>query len=313
MINLKELNGTKEKIPELGLGTWKMGANPEKEKEAIRTAIKSGMKFIDTAEMYATEWLVSDAIKGKKDVFVATKVSPSHFSYKDIINSCNASLRNLGIDQIDLYQLHWPNHRVPITETMRAMEELVDDGKIRYIGVSNFNVEELIEAQNAMQKYELVSNQMEYSVIVRDIEKNILDFCTDNKITIICYSPLATGSIFEPKYKKTHELLKQIGKEHEKTATQVALNWLISKKNVVAIPKASDKEHVLEIAGASGWKLSESDIAEIDAIKDKKQALLGIFHPILKNTSWWAGAAQSFNEKRNKASQRRSTTKSSKK
>src|SRR5271154_2981052 len=104
MINLKELNGTKEKIPELGLGTWKMGGNPKDEKEAIQVALKSGMKFIDTAEMYATEWLVGGAVKNKKKVFIATKVSPSHFSRKDLINSCNASLRNLGVDAIDLYQ-----------------------------------------------------------------------------------------------------------------------------------------------------------------------------------------------------------------
>ncbi len=313
MLGYKELNGTGEKLPELGLGTWKMGVNPDKEKEAIKTAIKSGMRLVDTAEMYATEWIVREAIKNQKDTFIATKVSPSHFSYKDVINSCNESLRNLGVKRIDLYQLHWPNHHVPIKETMRAMEDLVDSGRIRYIGVSNFTVNELIDAQNSMDKYEIVSNQVEYSLLVRDIEKDLLDFCNENKVTIIAYSPLGSGSIYNPKYRKTLETLEAIGKTHDKTATQVALNWLISKRNVVAIPKAGNKEHVLEIVGASGWNLTKSEQKEIESVGERKSSLAGFFHPILKHTSWWAGAMQSFNEKRSEAYQKRSTKKSSKK
>jgi diketogulonate reductase-like aldo/keto reductase len=313
MIGNKELNGTGEKLPELGIGTWKMGTNPEKETEAIKTAIKSGMRFVDTAEMYATEWIVAEAIKNQKNVFVATKVSPSHFSYKDIINSCNASLRNLGIKTIDLYQLHWPNHHVPIKETMKAMEYLVDIGKIRYIGVSNFTVNEFMDAQNAMDKYEIVSNQVEYSLLARDIERDMLDFCKENKITVIAYSPLGSGLIYDPKYKKTLEMLKTIGKAHGKSPTQVALNWVISKENVVAIPKGGNKEHILDIAGASGWSLTKSEKNELEAVGEKKRSLAGVFNPILKHTSLWADAAQLFNDKRSKANQKRSTTKSSKK
>ena len=141
MVELKGLNGTKEKVSEIGIGTWKMGANPEKEKEAIKVAIANGMRFVDTAEMYATEWIVANGIKNQKKIFVATKVSPSHFSYDDVIHACDESLRNLDVKQIDLYQLHWPNHSIPIKETMSAMEHLVDTGKIRHIGVMQFQHE----------------------------------------------------------------------------------------------------------------------------------------------------------------------------
>jgi diketogulonate reductase-like aldo/keto reductase len=313
MVKYKLLNYTNRKISEIGIGTWKMGIDPSKEKDALKTAIGLGLRFIDTAEMYATEWVVKNAIKGQKDVFVATKVSPSHFNYNDVITACDRSLTNLGVTKIDLYQLHWPNHRIPIKETMGAMEELVDAGKVGHIGVSNFTVKELIEAQNAMERYEIVSNQVEYSVLVREIEKELLDFCTDNKITVIAYSPLGAGALYSPKYAKTFEALGSIGKAHGKSATQVALNWLISKRNVVAIPKTGSKDHVREIAGASGWKLTRGEISEINAINERKWPIAGILHPMLKNTAWWAKAMQSFNEKRAMAHQNMSTTMSSKK
>jgi diketogulonate reductase-like aldo/keto reductase len=313
MIGFKPLNGTKEKIPEIGIGTWKMGVNPEKEEAAIKIAIKTGMHFIDTAEMYATEWIVSKAIKNQDKIFVATKASPSHFSYKDLTNACNESLRNLDTKRIDLYQLHWPNHSIPIKETMRAMEDLVDQGKIKHIGVSNFNVDELVEAQNAMKKYDIVSNQVEYSILVRDIEKELLEYCNNNKITTIAYSPLATGAIYSPKYKNVLDTLTAIGKEHDKTPTQVALNWLISKEGVVAIPKASTKDHTIENAGASGWHITQSEMAELDALKERKAALAGFFSPVIKSHGIWSDVAQSLNERKSKNQRKDKTTRSSKK
>ncbi len=313
MIDYKTLNNTKEKIPAIGIGTWKMGINPEEEIEAIRTALRCGMRFIDTAEMYATESIVSNAIRNQKDLFLATKVSPNHFSYDSVIKACDQSLRNLGVKKIDLYQLHWPNHSIPIKETMSAMEELVDEGKIRHIGVSNFTIKELIEAQNAMNRHEIVSNQVEYSVLFRDIERGLLDFCTENRITIIAYSPFGSGALYRPKYRKTLETLEAIGKAHRKTATQVALNWIISKDNVVAIPKSGSKEHVIEDAGAAGWKLTKSEYAEIESMNERKPSLGGFFYPIIKNTGMWADAMQSFYAKRNRNQRNKSTTRSSKK
>ena len=144
---LRRLGGTSENIPELGIGTWKMGSSPETEIAAIRKAISLKMGLVDTAEMYGNERMVGRAIEGQKGLFIATKVSPHHFRHDDVIRACRESLSKLGVKAIDLYQLHWPNHSVPIRETMRAMEDLVDAGKIRHIGVSNFSIREFQEAQ----------------------------------------------------------------------------------------------------------------------------------------------------------------------
>jgi diketogulonate reductase-like aldo/keto reductase len=271
-IEYKELGKTGEKIPALGLGTWGIGgfsypdySNDELAIEIIRFAVEVGMNFIDTAEMYGaghSEELVGEAIKGiREKVFIATKVLPTNFRYEDVIKACERSLRRLKTSYIDLYQLHWPNPSIPIKETMRAMEKLVNEGKIRYIGISNFSVEETIEAMNALSKYEIVSNQVEYSLLVRDIEKDLLDFCRKNKITVIAYSPLARGDLLKGKY---YEFLSKIGKKYNKTAAQVALNWLIIKENVVAIPKAFSKTKIVENMGAYGWKLSDEDLKTID-------------------------------------------------
>ena len=271
-IEYKELGKTGEKIQALGIGTWGIGgfsypdySNDELAIEIIRFAVEIGMNFIDTAEMYGaghSEELVGEAIKGiREKVFIATKVLPTNFRYEDVIKACERSLRRLKTSYIDLYQLHWPNPSIPIKETMRAMERLANEGKIRYIGISNFSVEETIEAMNALSKYEIVSNQVEYSLLVRDIEKDLLDFCRKNKITVIAYSPLARGELLKGKY---YEFLSKIGKKYNKTAAQVALNWLIIKENVVAIPKAFSKAKIVENMGAYGWKLSDEDLKAID-------------------------------------------------
>ncbi len=271
-IEYKELGKTGEKIPALGLGTWGIGgfsfpdySYDQLAIEVIRFAVEIGMNFIDTAEMYGSghsEELIGEAIKGIRDkVFIATKVLPTNFRYEDVIKACERSLKRLKTSYIDLYQLHWPNPSIPIRETMKAMERLVDEGKIRYIGISNFSVEETVEAMNSLSKYEIVSNQVEYSLLVRDIERDLLPFCNKNKITVIAYSPLARGELLKGKY---YDFLLKIGKKYGKTPAQVALNWLIIQENVVAIPKALSKEKILENMGAYGWKLNEEDLKKID-------------------------------------------------
>ncbi|MDE1851597.1 MAG: aldo/keto reductase [Candidatus Micrarchaeota archaeon] len=260
----KELGKTKEMIPELGMGTWKLGQDPEKELAALKEGFSLGMRFVDTAEMYHTEDIVGRALNGEKEVFVATKVSPSHFAYDDVIKSCNASLEKLGIKTIDLYQLHWPNPRVPIAETMKAMEKLVEDGKIRYIGVSNFSVDEMKAAQDSLKRNEIVSNQVEYSVLVRDVEDGLLDYCQKEKVTVIAYSPLAMGRLYDAKYSRVCGMLEEIGKKYGKSVAQIALNWLLSKENVVAIPKAGNPKHMAENAAASGFEMSKEDIGRMN-------------------------------------------------
>ena len=159
-VDQKFLGKTGVKISEIGLGTWKYQSNSE----PLRVGISQGATHIDTAEMYGTEEIVGEAIEGlRNDVFLATKVSPSHLHYDDVLRAAEGSLKRLGVKTIDLYQIHWPNSRVPIKETMHAMEELVKQDKIRFIGVSNFSVREMKEAQEAMASQEIVSNLVEYN------------------------------------------------------------------------------------------------------------------------------------------------------
>ncbi|HZW55441.1 MAG TPA: aldo/keto reductase [Nitrososphaerales archaeon] len=256
----KELGKTGIDIPEIGLGTWQY-----KDGEApLRLGISLGAAFIDTAEMYGTEDIVGKSIAGKRDqVFVATKVSPHHLHFDDVIRAANASLKRLNIKTIDLYQVHWPNPEIPIKETMRAMETLVKEGKVRYIGVSNFSVEEMKEAQSNLSSQEIASNQARYSLDDREIESEVLPYCEAEKITVIAYSPLARGRLLSSRGRAA-DLLDKIAGRHGKTRSQVSLNWLLAKDKVVVIPKSDRSEHVRENCGASDWKLSKDDIRQID-------------------------------------------------
>jgi diketogulonate reductase-like aldo/keto reductase len=165
--------------------------------------------------------------------------------------------------RMDLYQLHWPNSHVPIAETMKAMEKLVQDGMVRYLGVSNFSVVQMREAQAALSKEEIVSNQVEYSLVDRAVEEEILPYCQRQKVTLIAYSPLGQGRIARGRggpFKVLDEIAERVGKSR----SQVALNWLLQHESVVVIPKSSDKKHVMENAAASGWKLGVKEIQDID-------------------------------------------------
>ena len=258
----KELGRTGEKVSVIGMGTWAMGdtTNIEEQRKqllALRRGIELGMTLIDTAEMYGygkAEQLVGEAIRDRREeVFVATKVSPEHFHYDDVVESCEDSLQRLGIRYIDLYQLHWPNPRVEIRETMKAMEYLVSLGKIRYIGVSNFSVEQNMEAQESLSKNEIVSNQVRYSLTSRSIENSLFPFCTRERITIIAYSPLDTGRI--PQSRIPREILT----EYNMTPAQVMLTWVTHREPVVAIPKAANARHVEENADSIRARLLEED------------------------------------------------------
>lgn len=266
-MRFKELGNTGEKVPCLGMGSWKFGYDAKEEVAAIREGIRLGMNFIDTAEMYHSEDIVGKAISGE-DVFVATKVSPNHFKYQDVIKACDGSLRNLGIKTIALYQLHWPNPAIPIAETMRAMEHLVKKGKIRYIGVSNFSIEELEEARAALKSEDIVSNQIEYSPFVREIADYLMPYCKKEKITIIAYSPLGSGAMARLQSTKLFETLARIGEKYKKSPFQVALGYIMSKDNVIPIPKAATALHVRENADSINLKLSKQDILDIDGTTD---------------------------------------------
>ena len=259
-MDLKQLGNTGVMVPEIGLGTWKYRGGVE----PLQRGVELGAFLIDTAEMYSTEGIVGEASKGTRDsVFIATKVSANHLRHDDLMRSVEASLRRLDTDYIDLYQLHYPNRGVPIAETMGVMEALVDRGVVGHIGVSNFTVQELREAQAAMAKYPVVSNQVDYSLMRREIERDLLPYCQENDVTVMAYRPLGRGSLTaKPRLLggAAAEVLQRVASQVDKTAAQVALNWCTSRPNVIAIPKSDSLDRTEENCRASGWRLSSEHL-----------------------------------------------------
>jgi diketogulonate reductase-like aldo/keto reductase len=260
----RELGKTGVKIPEVGLGLWQYRGGVE----PIRRAIELGANLLDTAEVYGTEPITGEAMKGlRSKVFLATKVSGDHLRRNDLLKACDNSLRRLGTDVIDLYQIHWPDSHVPIEETMRAMEDLADLGKIRYIGVSNFSAREQKAAQGAMRRHKIVCNQVVYSLMNRDIERDLIPYCQQTGVTVMAYSPLARGTITRrpllPRNSPT-EILARIAESANRTLAQVALNWCLSRPGVVTIPKSDKVARVEENCGASGWSLTKEQVAQLD-------------------------------------------------
>lgn len=259
-MRLKELGSTGVTLPEISLGTWKYRAGPE----PLVYGIELGANFIDTAEIYRTEGVVSEALAGRREkVFLATKVSGDHLRYDDVLKAAEGSLKLLKTDRIDLYQIHWPNPDVPIRETMRAMEELVDSGKVRYIGVSNFDVHEMEEAQSCLKKNKIVANQVIYNLMERGIEREVIPYCERHKITILAYSPLAQGELANSANlgsKDRVDAFKKVSDATGKTAAQIALNWCLTKPIVMAIVKAANKEHVKDDCETSDWRLSAEHV-----------------------------------------------------
>jgi diketogulonate reductase-like aldo/keto reductase len=248
----KQLGNTGVQVPEFALGTWQYQGGVE----ALRAGIELGATFIDTAESYGTEPVVGEAIRGIRDrVLVASKVSPRHFRHNDVIKAADCSLKQLKTDYLDLYQLHWPNYTVPIGETISAMERLVDMGKVRFIGVSNFTVGEMRRAQAQLSKARIVSNQVRYNLIDRSAEQQLLPYCEANGISLLAFSPLATG-FDNLRISDREDALGQIAVAAGKTRAQVALNWCVSHPAVIAIFKANKVEHVHENCAASGWSLT---------------------------------------------------------
>jgi len=235
-LEYRRLGKTDDKVSTIGMGTWGMGVYRAPEErasqvEALRRGVELGINLIDTAEIYASgrsEEVVEEAVnKIRKEVFIASKVAPGHLRHDDVIRACHRSLSRLGTSYIDLYQVHWPDPSVPIKETMSAMEELVREGAVRYIGVSNFSVPETEEAMTALANSELVSNQVEYSLSNRYVEHEILPYCAREKITLIAYSPLAP---------------------HEQ---------------VVAIPKSANVSHLEENASSVSARFSAAEYDQI--------------------------------------------------
>lgn len=259
----REFGSTSQKVPLVGQGTWQIKKSAL---AAIRAGVELGMIHIDTAEMYSgAEEIVADAIHGRrKEIFLVSKVLPSNASYQGTLRACEASLKRLKTDYLDVYLLHWWSSQ-PIQETMRAMEELVSAGKTRFIGVSNLDVDQLKLAQNALTREKIVCNQVLYHLRSRGIENRLLPYCESQHIAVVGYSPFGNGDFPSPSGKQGHALAT-IAQRHGKTPRQVALNFLTRQKGVFTIPKAGTIEHVHENAGASGWELTAEDLKLIDAV-----------------------------------------------
>ena len=263
----RQLGSTKEKVSVIGMGTWKMGSyrdsvEREAQVRALRRGVELGFNLIDTAEIYASgrsEEVVGEAIRGMRDrVFIASKVAQGNLHHDDVIRACRASLQRLGISCIDLYQVHWPNPTVPIKETMAAMEELVREGAIRYVGVSNFSVAETEDARAALAKNEIASNQVEYSLSNRGVERELLPFCTRENVTLIAYSPLNRGKI-------PNSIPRGLLEKHRMTPAQMMLNWVTRHERVVAIPKAANIAHLEEDASSVSVRLSAAEYDQFSA------------------------------------------------
>ena len=235
---------------------------------ALQYGIELGLNFLDTAEIYSdgySEELVGRAVKGKRHgVFISTKFSPENSSYEGVLKAAEGSLRRLNTDYIDLYQAHWPNPKISVAETMEAMEKLIADGKIRQIGLSNFSKREMVAAQNHLETNRIFSNQLEYNLFDRFIEQEIAPHCLSENAYVIAYSPLDKGRTTDGDERR--KLLFELGAKYEKTPSQIALNWIISQKSVLAIPKSTNLKHIRENAEAANFLLAPDDKAAIDRV-----------------------------------------------
>lgn len=265
-----------ETVPALGQGTWFMGDGLRSRGEEIaslRRGLDLGLTLIDTAEMYgngAAEQLVGEAIAGRRDeVFLVSKVLPSNASKKGAIKACERSLKHLGTDWLDLYLLHWRGG-TPLRETIEAFEELVEAGKIRHWGVSNFDVSDMEELVSVRDGPAVQTNQVLYNLTRRGIEWDLQPWCREQRIPIMAYSPIEQGRILD------HAALNRVAIRQDATSAQVALAWLLRQEGLVAIPKAGSVTHVEDNRAALDLQLSEEDLRELDAAfppPDRKQPL----------------------------------------
>ena len=255
-----------EKVPALGMGTWNMGDRQARRNEEIRSlqhGIDLGMVLIDTAEMYgegAAEKLVGEAIAGRrKQAFLVSKVYPHNATAKGTITACERSLARLGTDHIDLYLLHWRGN-VPFRETIGAFERLQREGKIRHWGVSNLDPADMAELYSTPGGNRVATNQVLYNLTRRGIEWDLLPWCSEHRIPVMAYSPIEQAKLLQD------SCLKKLALEIDKSPTQLALAWVLSRENVIAIPKASNQLHVEENHGALECTLNPEVMDRLDAI-----------------------------------------------
>ncbi|AFY57715.1 aldo/keto reductase, diketogulonate reductase [Rivularia sp. PCC 7116] len=251
-------------IPALGQGTWRMGedsSQKDAEIAALRLGLDMGMTLIDTAEMYGeggAEEVVGEAIKNRRqEVYLVSKVYPHNASLKGAIAACERSLKRLKTDCIDLYLLHWRSS-IPLSETLEAFESLKQAGKIRDYGVSNFDADEMKKAIKLPYGNQIATNQVLYNLARRGIEWDLLPWSRQHNIPIMAYSPIEQKGILK------NSQLKSVASRHNATPAQVGLAWLLQQEGIIAIPKASNPEHVKENSVALDIQLTQEDLTELD-------------------------------------------------
>lgn len=291
-------------ISSLGFGTWQAGDDtwgPDVRDEdcarGLARGAELGVNLVDTAENYGhghAEEVVGRALRiaGRERVFVATKVSEHHLHAEDVRKAWHGSARRLGVRFIDLYQVHWtdPYDQVPLRQTMRAMERLEREGRIGAIGVSNFAVRDLEEARSSLSRTDIVSNQVQYNLLHRDIEAEVLPYCQREGITVLAYSPLARGLLagrYGPRNRPTDAVrkdavlfrprnlrriapllteLRELARRRQRTAAHVTLAWLQSHPRVVPIPGIKRPAQAEELASVRGFSITASERRRLDRL-----------------------------------------------
>lgn len=258
-------------LPKIGFGTWKIGggsnADPKTDSvslAALRSALETGYIHFDTAEMYANghaEELLGQAVREsqikREALFITSKVMPAHLQYEQVLNSCENSLRRLQMEYLDLYLIHWPQAGMKLEDTFRALNKLVRDGKIKHLGVSNFNVKLLKQAQE-LSETPIVNNQVPYSLSDRSYVKNgVLEYCQQNNILFTAYSPIEEGRL------RSNKALEIIARNHSATTYQIALAWVISQPHIITIPMSANPRHIQENFEAADIELTQNEIDQL--------------------------------------------------
>jgi len=252
------VEGNGARIPLIGLGTWDLRGRVCV--QIVEQALRLGYRHIDTAEMYDNEREVGVGLRGsgvnRNDVFVVTKIWPSHFAPRDLDRAAKQSLERLKLSEVDLLLLHWPNPRVPLPDTIGALCEVKKKGLARHIGVSNFTVALIAEATRLTSE-QLVCNQVEIHPFLD--QSKVIAACRSRGMALVAYSPIARGNL------KHTDVLGPIGKAHRKTTVQVALRWLV-QQGIAAIPRTSRIERLSENLAIFDFVLTEAEMAQIGSL-----------------------------------------------
>jgi aryl-alcohol dehydrogenase-like predicted oxidoreductase len=278
-------------VAPLGVGAWAWGTTrlwgygKEYDRSdvgrAFRASMAEGVTLVDTAEMYgngASERIIGEMLREggfEGTPVIATKFAPLpyRFSAKSLLDAVDKSLERLGIETIDLYQIHFPSPILKINSLMDALAETVKAGKVRRVGVSNYGADQMQRAQDRLASHEvsLASNQVEYSLLQRAPEANgVLEACRDLGVTLIAYSPIAKGLLtgkYGPGDRRVEpvvNILREIGEAHNKQPAQVALNWLITQKHTFPIPGAKNERQARQNAGALGWEMAGEEAEKLE-------------------------------------------------